>query len=142
MMKLDGKYTDNESLKESKGGFRMPENYLADFETHMMQKVKETPVEKKAKLIGLKSILMAALPIAAMLVLGYFLLFNPLSTNENDLIESELSWDEYASFDEDWIAEELAVLDDQDTELDTEINYLLDEGITNNEIIEAYNEIP
>jgi hypothetical protein len=141
-MKLDGKYTDNESLKENNGGFRMPENYLADFESRMLQAVKQTPVKKEAKLIGLKSILMAALPIAAMLVLGYFLLFNPLSTNQNDIIESELSWDEYASFDEDWITEELAVLDDQDIYLETEINYLLDEGVTNNEIIEVYNEIP
>lgn len=141
-MKLDRKYTDNERLKESKGGFRMPENYLADFENRMMQKVRKTPTEKKAKRIGLKSILLAAMPIAAMLVLGYFLFLNPLSNNENDLVESELSWDEYASFDEEWITEELAVLDENQTDLNTEINYLLDEGITNNEILEAYNEIP
>ncbi len=141
-MEKDKKYIKDNSLKERKGGFQIPENYMDDFESHILQKLGDLNEVPKSGIINLKTILLASIPIAAMLVLGYFLFLNSSIKKDNNLIESELRWDEYASFEEDWITEELAVVEDQETDMDLEINYLLEEGVTNIEIIEAYNEIP
>lgn len=132
---------NEKSLKENKSGFLIPENYLNDFESKILSKIGEEPKQEKAKVIGLKSVLVTMLPVAAILVLGYFLFVQNSGQNDNDLVTNELSWDEYASFDESWIVNELSELkDEQDSDLDLEIEFLIEEGVTTNEIIEYYKE--
>lgn len=142
-MNKDKQYMDDKSLKENNGGFQMPENYLQDFESNMLSKIEEEYSQEKSKVISLKPILMTLVPVAAILVLAYFLFINNSNQTEKEIFTSELSWDEYASFDENWIAEELSDLDqEQESDLDTEIDFLLEDGITTNEIIEIYKETP
>lgn len=142
-MNNDKQYMDDKSLKENNGGFQMPENYLQDFESNMLSKIEEEYSQEKSKVISLRPILMTLVPVAAILVLAYFLFINNSNQTEKEIFTSELSWDEYASFDENWIAEELSDLDqEQESDLDTEIDFLLEDGITTNEIIEIYKETP
>lgn len=142
-MNKDKQYMDDKSLKENNGGFQMPENYLQDFESNMLSKIEEEYSQEKSKVISLRPILMTLVPVAAILVLAYFLFINNSNQTEKEIFTSELSWDEYASFDENWIAEELSDLDqEQESDLDTEIDFLLEDGITTNEIIEIYKETP
>lgn len=134
---------NNKSLKDKQGGFKMPENYLKDFELKILKEIEDEPSLKKGRLIGFKSVLVALGPIAAILVLGYFLFINNSSEIEYDILSNELSWDEYAGFDESLIINELAVLDEESvSDLDNEIDFLINEGVTNNEIIEIYKELP
>lgn len=135
--------TEEKSLKENKGGFQMPENYLDNFETAMLKKVEEGEKRKKGITIGLKPALIALAPIAAVLILGYFLFINDSGQIENDIFTNELSWDEYAGFDETWIINELAGFEEEaTTDLDDEIDFLINEGVTTHEIIEVYKELP
>jgi len=134
---------EDKSLKENKGGFQMPDNYFEDFESVIMEKIEEEPGKKNRKVIGLKPALMALLPVAAVLVLGYFLFVNNSGQTENDIFTNELSWDKYASFDETWIVSELAIFEEEAiTDMDDEIEFLINEGVTTSEIIEVYKELP
>jgi len=134
---------EDKSLKENRGGFRIPDHFLNDFESDILNKIKAESRQDKGKLIRLKPVLMTLLPAAAVLILGYFLLIENDRQSQPDTIVAELSWDDYASFDETWIAEELSNLEDnQESDFDAEINFLLEDGITTNEIIEIYKETP
>lgn len=134
---------DDKSLNENKGGFQMPENYLKDFGSKMLHKIEEEPIQNKHKLFRLNSVYMALVPIAAVLILGFFLFVNNSNDTDYDLFNSELSWDEYASFDESWIVDELMIFEDEPiSNYDMEVDFLIDEGITTNEIIEVFKELP
>jgi len=142
-MKTNKINTQDKILKENQSGFQMPDNYLNDFELRMLSRIEEESVIKKGRVIRFKSVLLSLIPAAAVLILGYFLLINNSTQTDTEIITNELSWDEYASFDETWIADELSELDqDQESDLDAEIDFLLEEGITTNEIIEIYQETP
>jgi hypothetical protein len=142
-MNKDKLHIDDKSLKDDKGGFQLPQDYLQNFESKMLSKIEEEIIKEKTYAIQLKPILMALIPTAAILVLAYFLFIENSNQTENDIINSELSWDEYASFDESWILIELEEFEDEsDADLDAEIDFLIAEGVTTSEIIEIYSEQP
>lgn len=142
-MNKDKLHIDDKSLKDDKGGFQLPKDYLQDFESKMLSKIEEETTKEETNIIQLKPVLLALIPFAAILVLAYFLFIKDSNQTENDIFNSELSWDEYASFDESWILSELEEFEDEsDTDLDAEIDFLIAEGVTTNEIIEIYKEIP
>jgi hypothetical protein len=142
-MMNDHKDIWSDDLKNQKGGFKMPENYLSDFEDKMMNEISDSEKEKKSNIVQLKPILISVLSSAAILMLAYFLFFNTSSTLDSETQNIELNWDEYASFDESWIKEELASLEiEEESEFDPDIDYLLSQGVTNAEIIESYEFLP
>lgn len=141
-MQENQKYNWPVDLKENRGGFQIPQNYLEDFDNRLMQKISIDARPKKTKVISYKKWAAILFPFAAILLLGY-LLIDQTSKSGSEYMYSEISWDEYAGFDETWITEELASLDFEDeSQMDAEINFLLDDGITTSEILDVYRQEP
>jgi hypothetical protein len=135
---------NNKAIKKNRGGFRVPENYLDIFDSYMLKKIEEDLIPEKTVGFSLKKTLWALIPLAAILVLGYFIFVNTTHQNENNSSSSELSWDEHAGFEETWIINELADLEQESdtlSDLNVQIDYLIDEGVTSNEIWEVYEEM-
>lgn len=130
-------------LKKNAGGFQMPADFLDHFEEDILHKIQQENKPKKSRPI-LKTTWMAiGLSIAASLLVGMF--FMARQENSSSLQEfSELDWDQYASFEESWIVQELS---ESDTELviedyEIDVDMLMYAGVTNDEIMEVYKELP
>jgi len=130
-------------LKNNAGGFRMPVDFLDNFESDILQKIHEKDVPKKLRPIIRARWMAIGLSIAASLLLGMF--FMARQENSSSLQEfSELDWDLYAGFEESWIVQELSTTDElvSEDEYAMDINMLMYAGITNDEIMEAFQELP
>ncbi|NPD45204.1 hypothetical protein [Lentimicrobium sp. S6] len=130
-------------LKNNTGGFKMPVGFLAHFEEEILQKIHEEVKPKKYRPIIRTTWMAIGLSIAASLIIGMF--FIARQENSSSLQEfSELDWDQYASFEESWIVQELSTTDVvvTDDEYALDINMLMYAGITNDEILEAFQELP
>ncbi len=130
-------------LKNNAGGFRMPVDFLAHFEEDILQKIHEEDRPKKSRPIIKTTWMVIGLSIAASLIVGMF--FIARQENSSSLQEfSELDWDQYAGFEESWIVQELSTTDEVVTEDEyaMDINMLMYSGITNDEILEAFQELP
>lgn len=134
----------NESeLKNNAGGFRMPVDFLDNFESDILQKIQEEGKPKKSRPIFRSTWMAIGLSIAASLLIGMF--FIARQENSKSLQEfSELDWDQYAGFEESWIVQELSTTNEVATEDEyaMDINMLMYAGITNDEIMEAFQELP
>ena len=129
-------------LQKNAGGFKIPTSFLDNFEEDILQKIhKETKPKRSKKLIR-ASWMTIGLSIAASLLIGMFFLAR--QENTSSLQEfSELDWDQYAGFEESWIVQELSATDEVVVdEYAMDINMLMYAGITNDEIMEAFKELP
>lgn len=130
-------------LKNNAGGFRMPVDFLDRFEEDILQIIQEEDKPKKSTRIFKTTWMVIGLSIAASLLIGMF--FIARQENTQSLQEfSELEWDQYASFEESWIVQELS---DSETEIviedyEIDVDMLMYAGVTNDEIIEVYRELP
>lgn len=130
-------------LKNNAGGFRMPVDFLDRFEEDILQKIQEEDKPKKSTRIFKTTWMVIGLSIAASLLIGMF--FIARQENTQSLQEfSELEWDQYASFEESWIVQELS---DSETEIviedyEIDVDMLMYAGVTNDEIMEVYRELP
>lgn len=152
-MENKNQHIDQSSLKENKGGFKMPENYLDNFEATILNKISEEElVEKEIVKIDFKKWLYLSIPVAAALIIGLFVIFGETNIDDDAVIleENELMWDQYAMFDESWIVDELAELslsenqttNEEDEWMEEDIDFLLAQGITELEIINEIKELP
>lgn len=130
-------------LKKNAGGFKMPTGFLDNFEEDILQKMHEEVEPKKSKKVIRASWITIGLSIAASLIIGMF--FIARQENTSSLQEfSELDWDQYAGFEESWIVQELSTTDEVvvEDEYAMDIDMLMYAGITNDEIMEAFQELP
>ncbi len=134
---------NNSELKENSGGFNMPPIFFDHFEEDIMHKIREEDQPKKSKKVIRATWITIGVSIAASLLIGLFFIAG--QENSNSLQEfSELDWDQYAGFEESWILQELSeteVLETED-EYAMDIDVLMYAGVTNDEIFEAFEELP
>jgi hypothetical protein len=150
MMSLENENKLTKDLKENRGGFQIPENYLDGFNSEIMKKIQkfDEPESKMSsesrKIVRFQQALKILLPLAAILLMSYFLFYDNANLNDGDVLSNEMSWDEFAIFDESWIVSELSDIETESdtTAYDSEIDFLLADGVTTSEIIEVYNELP
>ena len=133
-------------LKKKSGGFSMPPSYFDDFDEQLMDVISNQNSDNQTKEIKVfYNWLYAAVAVAAILTISVFL-FSPNHSNNFDaLLQAEtaaVDIDQFAVFEESWIIEELENSDliDEDTETLDEIDFLLIDGITTNEIMEIIAE--
>lgn len=126
-------------FKKNQGGFKTPDTFLEGFEDRMMKTISRNELPRSKKIIPLRSWLLYAASVAASIILGLYL-WNLTSSSNTEYQFSELEWDQAALFEDSWILEELNL--DEDSELASyeEIDFLLAQGVTNDEILEAFQE--
>lgn len=127
----------DQDLKKKTGGFEVPANYFEDVEDEILNKIKAIPVTNKSKTIPLKSWMVYGMTIAASILILIFVWQNNGDFTSLDSW-TELEWDQMAVFEESWILEELG--DDVEDESYEEIDFLLAQGVTNDEILEVFKE--
>lgn len=130
------------NLKNNQGGFGVPENYFENFDDKLMQKIQNSSkTPNKSNKRNIYRWVSIGLSAAAILTIAFFNT-KPQNQTVPATEATELSWDQYASFDESWILQELAETDDETDELSTEIDILMDYGVTGDEVIEAISQMP
>jgi len=126
-------------LKNNHGGFIMPEDYLEGFETDIIQKIEES--KKRDRMVERVNWFYMSLTAAALLLISLFILPPQDLTDTPVLSVDELNWDQLTSTDETWMIENMASNDvSQNTDLTVEIDFLLDNGVSNEEIIEMMDD--
>jgi len=127
-----------EGLKKSTSSFHVPESYFNDLETQILQKTSGAAKKSSGKITSMNSWLAMSISTAAALIIGFILLFPSNRMKDSDLTFFD-DLDQYAGYSDMWIAEEVkqAELDVDDTSLG-EIDALLADGVTNEEIINEY----
>jgi hypothetical protein len=128
-----------QKLKNNHGGFIMPEDYLEGFETDIIQKIEES--KKRDRMVERVNWFYMSLTAAALLLISLFILPPQDLTDTPVLSVDELNWDQLTSTDETWMIENMASNDvSQNTDLTVEIDFLLDNGVSNEEIIEMMDD--
>lgn len=131
----------NSDLKNNSGGFKVPTHYLENFEQDILVKIRKEIAPEKPKKANKTSWLIMGMSIAAAMIFALFFMAN--QENSSSLQEfSELDWDQYATFEESWIIQELKSTDETVEEYEMDIDMLMYAGITNDEIMEAFTEFP
>lgn len=127
----------DQDLKKNAGGFQVPGNYFNNVEADILTKINTIPKASKNKVISLKSWVIYGLSIAASMMI--FLLVWQNHENSTSFSDwTELEWDQVAIFEESWILEELG--DEVEDISYEEIDFLLAQGVTNEEILEVFME--
>lgn len=126
-------------FKKNQSGFKSPEGFLDGFEDRMMQSILKEENARSKKTIPLKSWFLYGATVAASIVLG-FAIWNFVDQSNTEYQFSEIEWDQVASFDESWILEELMVDDESLEDSYEEIDFLIAQGVTNDEILEVFEE--
>jgi len=126
-------------FRRNNAGFKTPDSFLEDFEDKMMHAISVETQKTSTSIIPIRSWLTYAVSAAAIIVLGLFVWTGRQSDQSLDQF-SELDWDQVALFDESWILEELNLEEAIEETYDEEIDYLLAQGVTNEEILEVYQE--
>ncbi len=134
-----------DNLKDHSDGFVVPSAYFDDMEDRIMSKISMDKASKNEKITHWNNWLFIGASVAALLLLSVFVFTPEKYIKFDGLLQQEVSvveWDQYAVFEESWIVEELEQnlsLPD-DLVYQEDIDFLMDEDITNDEIIAAINE--
>jgi len=126
-------------FKKNQSGFKSPEGFLEGFEDRMMQSILNEEKPPLKKTIALRSWLLYGASVAASIVLG-LTIWNFANQGDTEYQFSEMDWDQVALFDESWILEELNIDDENLEESYEEIDFLLAQGVTNDEILAVFAE--
>lgn len=146
MSKKDNIENWKDNLKANSSGFVVPSPYFDSLEDRIMNKVEKLKTPENKKNTNLNNWLFIGVSVAALLLLSVFVFTPEKSISFNGFLQQEtsvLEWDQYAMFEESWIVEELEqefTIQDDMVYQEDDIDFLIDEGITNNEIIEAIIE--
>ncbi len=127
-----------DELKNSSTGFQTPEGYFDHLENEILNKTILSAEVPTRKIFSLNTWVTVGIASAAALIIAFVLLL-PHSDN----MPMELAYDyemEYAYEEDDWIAQELGEfdIDDLDSFVKEEIGFLLEDGVTSDEILAAY----
>ncbi len=134
-----------DNLKDHSDGFVVPSAYFDDMEDRIMSKISMDKAPENKKITHWNNWLFIGASVAALLLLSVFIFTPEKYIKFDGLLQQEVSvveWDQYAVFEESWIVEELEQnlsLPD-DLVYQEDIDFLMDEDITNDEIIAAINE--
>lgn len=146
MSKKDNIENWKDNLKANSSGFVVPSPYFDSLEDRIMNKVEKLKTPENKKNTNWNNWLFIGVSVAALLLLSVFIFTPEKSISFNGFLQQEtsvLEWDQYAMFEESWIVEELEqefTIQDDLVYQEEDIDFLIDEGITNNEIIEAIIE--
>lgn len=135
---------ENGEVKKNNAGFSLPDQYFQEFEESLMDHI-QTNINRKAlkKHQSTKRIMnFISWSAAAIITIGAFFFVQDRFVNFEETEVSEEIWDYYTSADESWIIEELDDISIQDDAvIDSEsIDFLMNEGVTNDEILLAIND--
>ena len=128
-----------EDMKDSSSGFKVPGSYFNNLENSILSKTSQIDNNSNTKLIQMNKWIMMSMATAAALIIAFFFLYP-----KGEYLPSEMAYEneieQYAFYDEDWIAQELAELStgQEDIASDAEIDFLLADGVTNDEILDIY----
>jgi hypothetical protein len=130
-------------IKANNGGFQVPENYFETFEDKLFQRLDlQAPSAPEKKIIPLRSWLFGGAAVAAILLVSLMLINPQTDTMIPSTTEStELNWDQFASFDESLIVQELASDEGETDDLAAEIDVLLEDGLSGDDLMEVLAEI-
>ncbi len=135
---------DNTEVKKNNAGFSLPNQYFQEFEDSLMVQIQnksnkpEQHRQKSAKRI-MRIITWSA---AAIITIGAFVFVQNEKLVSEEPEVSEEFWEHYSSLDDTWVLEELEKISTKEDDIiDLEgIDFLINEGITNDEIILAIND--
>jgi len=130
-----------QDLKDSSDTFKTPELYFDDLENKILNKTILAKKAPKTKISLLYTWLTIGLASAAALIIAFIMLF---TQNNNTPVEFSFEDDieQFAYFGDEWIDQELADLpigEDDDSFIIEDIDYLIEDGVTNDEILAFYN---
>ena len=137
------KIIDHTEVKKNNAGFSLPSQYFQEFEDSLMIQIENKSNkdiqhrQKSAKRI-MRIITWSA---AAIITIGAFVFVQNGNWVSEEPEVSDEFWENYTSLDETWVLEELekiSIKEDDIIDLDG-IDFLINEGITNDEIILAIN---
>jgi len=142
---METKININKMNRRKDSGFKVPESYFEDLETQILsktiQKIEQVPQLPVS--IWMKS---SYAVISAAVILIAFMLMKPDAAMDIEGFAYQPSIDLYSDYDEMWIAQEVNLSgDDQgdmgakgESEINEQIDSLLDDGVTNTEILDIY----
>lgn len=131
----------NQDLKNKSGGFVIPESYLENLDSLILDKISDDKVIRLKKTSIINHWFIAGISIAASLIIAFFVFTNQEKNQIDYMMASEIEWDQYASFEESWILQELdSISSEQGVDYEDDIDFLLAEGITNDEILDVFQE--
>jgi len=128
-----------EDMKGSSSGFQVPESYFSDMENSILGKTIEPEKKSKTPVFTMNSWVLMTMATAAVLMIAFFFMYP-----KGEYLPLELAYEnemeQYAYFEEEWIAQEYAeVSRSQDAiAYDAEIDFLIEDGVTNDEILDIY----
>ncbi len=125
--------------KSRSAGFKVPESYFENLEKDILAKTILSTDSTTTKLVILNTWIKVGIASAAALIIAFVLLF-PHSNSLPMELAYENDLEQYAYYEEDWIAQEIDKLefDDIDSFMEEEINSLIADGVTSNEILDIY----
>jgi len=129
-----------EDMKDSSSGFQVPESYFSDLESAILSKTIDTEKKSKTPVFTMNNWVLMTTATAAALMIAFFFLYP-----KGEYLPSELAYEseieQYAYFEEDWIAQEYveASTNEENIIYDAEIDFLIEDGVTNEEILDIYN---
>lgn len=126
-------------LENDKSGFQTPKAYFDDLENDILSKTVNSKSTSRPRIFHFNSLLSIGLSTAAAIIIALVLWYpnEELPTFDHDYLDD---LEQYAYFEEDWIAEEVQNLeiDEEDLIMNNEIENLLSDGVTSDEILDIY----
>lgn len=127
------------NLKNSSAAFKTPALYFDDLENDILNKTILAKKAPRANLSLMNTWLTIGFASAAALIIAFILLF-PQNNNAPLEFSFEDEMEQFAYYGDEWIDQELAEMpiEDDDSFIDENIDYLMEDGVTNDEILAFY----
>ena len=130
-----------QDLKNSSATFKTPELYFDDLENKILNKTILAKKAPKTKISLLNTWLRIGVATAAAFIIAFIMFF---TQNNNAPVELSFEDDieQFAYFGDEWIDQELAdfpIEENDDSFIIEDIDYLIEDGVTNDEILAFYN---
>ena len=117
-------------------GFKVPDAYFDDMETQILSKVVYGTEQSKPRIGSLWVKSFYAMVSAAVILIA-FMLLKPSADVDFEAFAYQPPIELYSDYDELWLAQEID-LGIEDAEFDEQLNSLLNDGVTNTEILDMY----
>ena len=119
-------------------GFKVPDSYFDDLEMQILSKTIQDTEQSKPRIVSIWIKSSYAMVSAAVILIAFMLMKPDADAVINtEGFAYELPIELYSDYDELWLAQEID-LGIEDAELDGQLNSLLNDGVTNTEILEIY----
>jgi len=116
--------------------YKVPESYFDDMEIQILSKTIHGTRQHTPRVVSLWMKSSYAMVSAAVILIA-FMLMKPEANMISEGFAYQSSVELYSDYDELWLSQEID-LSPEDSEIDEQLNSLLDDGVTNTEILDIY----